>query len=75
MTELHKGWHNWRAVVLGLAWLKNGFVKIMHLDKRTAGEIRAGEKHRQKGIRREMRGLSTQPDGTGDPGPMHRANP
>jgi hypothetical protein len=69
MTDLHKGRNAWGAILFALTWLKNGFVKVMHLDKRTVGEIRTAEKVRQKGIRREIRGLSNQPDGTGDPRP------
>jgi hypothetical protein len=41
--------------------LKISFVKVMRWDKRTGGEIRTVEKDRQKGIRREIRGLSNQP--------------
>jgi hypothetical protein len=70
MTESHKGWNAWRALVFAFTWLKNGFVKVLHLDKRTGGEIRTAEKDRQKGIRREMRGLSNQPEGTDDPQPQ-----
>ena len=69
MTESDKGWNAWRAIVFALAWLKNGFVKVLHLDKRTGGEIRTAEKDRQKGIRREIRGLPNQPDRTDDPRP------
>ena len=69
MSESHKGRKAWRAIVFALSRVKNGFVKVMHLHKRTGGEIRAAEKERQKGIRREMRGLPNQPDATGDPRP------
>jgi hypothetical protein len=68
-TDSEKGRNAWRAIVSVLIWLKIGFVKVMHLDKRTGEEIRNAEKDRQKGIRREIRGLSNQPDGTGDPRP------
>jgi hypothetical protein len=66
MTDSDKGWKTWRTMVFALRWLKNGCVKVMHLDKRTKGEIRTAEKDRQKRIRREMRGLSNQPDETGE---------
>jgi len=66
MTDSDKGWKTWRTIVLALRWLKNGSVKIMHLHKKTGAEIRTAEKARQKGIRREMRGLSNQPHKTGD---------
>lgn len=69
MIDSHKDWNAWRAIVFTFTWLRNGFVRVIHLDKRTAGEIRTAEKDRQKGIRREMRGLSNQPDGAGDPRP------
>jgi hypothetical protein len=70
MTDSDKGWKSWRAIVFALRWLKISFVKVMHLDKRTGGEIRTAEKDRQKGIRREIRGLSNQPDVTDDPRPQ-----
>ena len=60
----------WRAIVFALSWMKNGFVQVMHLDKRMGGENSTAEKERQKGIRREIRGLPNQPDGTGDPRPQ-----
>ena len=64
-----KGWNPWRPIVSAFYWLKIGFVKVLHLEKRTGEAIRTAEKDRQKGIRREIRGLSNQPDGTGDPRP------
>ena len=66
MTNSEKGSVARRAGMYALRWLKTVCMTIMPADKRTQGEIRTAEKGRQKEIRREMRGLSNQPDQTGD---------
>jgi hypothetical protein len=65
MTSSEKGSVARRAGVFALRWLKNVAMTIMP-EKRTEGEIRTAEKGRQKLIRREMRGLSNEPDQAGD---------
>ena len=49
--DSEKGWNPWRPIVSAFYWLKIGFVKVLHLDKRTGEAIRTAEKVQQKGVR------------------------